>query len=55
MWRTTQTDPAGSLFYWDGTDKNGDPLPPGEYRIRASGMMNQLPFTVVSEVVVIGS
>lgn len=53
--RPTQTDPAGSLFYWDGTDKNGDPLPPGEYRIRASGMMNQLPFTVVSEVVVIGS
>ena len=53
--RPTQTDPAGSLFYWDGTDKNGDPLPPGEYRIRASGMMNQLTFTVVSEVVTIGS
>lgn len=53
--RPTQTDPAGSLFYWDGTDKNGVPLPPGEYRIRASGMMNELSFTVMSPEIAIGS
>ncbi|NLV57876.1 MAG: CHAT domain-containing protein [Clostridiales bacterium] len=47
--RPAQTDPAGSLFYWDGTDKNGDPLPPGTYRIRASAAMNELTFTVMSQ------
>ncbi len=47
--RPTQTKPAGSLFYWDGTDKNGNPLPPGEYRVRASGVMNELTFAMISD------
>lgn len=46
--RPAQTDPAGSLFYWDGTDKQGREVPAGVYRVRASGTMNQLTFTTES-------
>lgn len=49
--RPAQTDPAGSLFYWDGTDKNGEPVAPGRYRVRASGVMNDVTSTVVSDVI----
>ncbi len=52
--RPTQQDPPGSLFYWDGTDKNGNLLSPGTYRVRASGAMNDLTFTVMSDPVEIG-
>ncbi len=32
---------AGSVeFAWDGTDANGNPLPPGNYQINASGVIN---------------
>jgi flagellar basal-body rod modification protein FlgD len=32
---------AGMMdFEWDGTDQNGDPLPPGQYEIRVNGLMN---------------
>lgn len=47
--RPSQTTPKGSLFYWDGLDKNDNPVPTGQYRVRASGMMNDLTFTVMSE------
>ena len=47
--RPIQTTPQGSTFYWDGMDKNGNPAKPGTYRIRASGVMNELTFTVMSD------
>ena len=47
--RPGQTEPKGSFFYWDGTDKNRQPLAPGIYRIQVSGTMNDLGFTVVSD------
>jgi flagellar basal-body rod modification protein FlgD len=32
---------AGMMdFSWDGTDQNGDPLPPGQYEIRINGLVN---------------
>jgi flagellar basal-body rod modification protein FlgD len=32
---------AGMMdFEWDGTDQNGDPMPPGQYEIRVNGLMN---------------
>lgn len=51
--RPAQTDPSGSLFYWDGTDKNGDPVPPGTYHVRVSGIMNDLPLTILSDPILI--
>nr|WP_136249989.1 flagellar hook assembly protein FlgD [Ningiella ruwaisensis] len=38
--RTMQvgTQPAGNIeFNWDGTDKNGNPLPPGDYAVQVQG------------------
>ncbi|MDD3412133.1 MAG: caspase family protein, partial [Eubacteriales bacterium] len=46
---------GGSTFYWDGADKNGDPVPEGVYRIRASGVMGDKTFTVLSEEIVMTS
>ena len=40
-------EPAGSTFYWDGTDKKGDPVPPGTYYVRASGAMDELSYTTI--------
>lgn len=35
------TQPAGNIeFNWDGTDLNGNPLPPGNYVVRAQGVQN---------------
>ncbi len=51
--RPAQTDPSGSLFYWDGTDKNGDPVPAGNYHVRASGVMGDYTFTVISEAFIV--
>lgn len=32
---------AGMLdFAWDGTDQDGNPLPPGQYEVRINGMIN---------------
>jgi flagellar basal-body rod modification protein FlgD len=51
----TVTDPNGQLvksmpmgdqdvgmmdFNWDGTDQNGNPLPPGKYQIEVTGLIN---------------
>ena len=46
--RPGQVNPLGSLFYWDGTDRDRNPLPAGIYRIWVSGAMNELTFTVMS-------
>jgi flagellar basal-body rod modification protein FlgD len=27
-------------FEWDGTDQDGNPLPPGQYEVRINGMIN---------------
>ncbi|HML47210.1 MAG TPA: FlgD immunoglobulin-like domain containing protein [Clostridia bacterium] len=48
--------PNGSLFYWNGLDQNGDPIPDGEYTLRASTRIGNLasyqcsvPFSVQRE------
>ena len=51
--RPSQTNPEGSLFYWNGTDKNGNPVPPGTYWIQASGSMNSQTFTAFSEPILV--
>ena len=45
----------GSTFYWDGRDKNGQTVPDGVYRVRVSGLLNELVFTVASEEIVVTS
>ena len=46
--RPSQIKPTGSLFYWNGTDKYGDPVPSGLYQVRISGTMNGETFTALS-------
>lgn len=38
--RPMQLEPAGSVFYWDGTLKNGQTIPPGTYRISVTAYTN---------------
>lgn len=40
--------PEGSTFYWNGCDKRGEPLPPGEYRLVATGYLGERSFTAQS-------
>lgn len=40
--------PEGTTFYWNGCDKHGDPLPPGEYRLVATGYLGESEFTAES-------
>lgn len=40
--------PEGSTFYWNGCDKRGNPLPPGEYRLVATGYLGERAFTAES-------
>ena len=51
--RPSQTDPPGSLFYWDGMDKHGHPVPDGVYQIRATGELNDVMFTAISSPITI--
>lgn len=51
--RPAQTDPAGSLFYWNGTDKAGQPVPSGLYRVHVTGTMNEHSFQVQSQEIMI--
>ncbi len=46
--RPLQIEPAGSVFYWNGLLKNGDPAQPGQYRVRAQAHMNDTTVTVLS-------
>lgn len=46
--RPLQISPAGSVFYWNGLLKDGTPVPPGVYRIRAQAHMNDESVTVLS-------
>ena len=39
---------AGSVFYWNGLLKDGTPVPPGRYRVRAQAYMNNTAVTVLS-------
>lgn len=39
---------AGSVFYWNGLLKDGTPVPPGSYRVRAQAYMNDTAVTVLS-------
>ncbi|MDD3334661.1 MAG: caspase family protein [Eubacteriales bacterium] len=41
--------PDGSVLYWDGRLKNGEPVPPGSYRVRAQATLNSETVTVESE------
>ena len=51
--RPSIADPAGSLFYWNGTDREGELVPPGEYRIRVSGDMQAAVFSAMSEPILV--
>ena len=46
--RPLQTDPEGSVFYWNGLLKDGTPVPPGTYRIRVQAHMNDTAVTALS-------
>lgn len=46
--RPTQMEPAGSVFYWDGTLKDGSAAPPGVYRARVQAYGNESTVTVLS-------
>ncbi|MBR3874698.1 MAG: caspase family protein [Clostridia bacterium] len=46
--RPMQITPAGSVFYWDGTLKDGSKAPAGVYRVRAQAHMNDTAVTVLS-------
>ncbi|MCL1854268.1 MAG: caspase family protein [Clostridia bacterium] len=46
--RPGQIYPSGSYFYWDGSDRERNPLPAGVYRVRVAGVMNEHTFTVIS-------
>lgn len=46
--RPLQMNPAGSVFYWNGLLKDGTPVPPGSYRVRAQAHMNNASVTVLS-------
>lgn len=39
--RPMQLEPAGSVFYWDGTLKNGQTIAPGTYRISVTAYTNE--------------
>ena len=45
--------PDGSCFYWDGRDRNGDPVPQGEYRVFVEGWIGDTLFTAQSEPIAI--
>ncbi len=51
--RPLQIRPAGSVFYWNGLLKDGTPVPPGSYRVRAQAYMNDTAVTVLSAAVTI--
>ena len=45
----------GSTFYWDGRDKTGAVVPDGVYRVRVSGLLGELVFTVASDEITVVS
>lgn len=51
--RPMQITPAGSVFYWDGTLRDGSKAAPGSYRVRAQANMNDTAVTVLSSAFVI--
>lgn len=46
--RPTQLEPQGSVFYWDGTLKDGSAVPPGIYRVRVQAYGDTSTFTALS-------
>lgn len=51
--RPLGTVPDGSVFYWNGTDKNGTPVEAGVYHIRVTGHIGQESETVESHAIII--
>ena len=43
--------PEGSTFYWDGMDKNGQPVNAGQYSIQVTGYMSERTFNAESELI----
>ncbi|NLI22377.1 MAG: CHAT domain-containing protein [Clostridiales bacterium] len=41
-------DPEGSVFYWNGLDKNGAVAAAGQYRVRVTGYLGEQSFAAVS-------
>jgi hypothetical protein len=49
--RPMQMDPEGSVFYWDGRDRNGAMLTSGQYRVRVICTLGGLTYTAESDIV----
>ena len=47
--RPLRITPEGSTFYWDGLDKDGQPVTPATYRIRVEGVMGEQKDTLESD------
>lgn len=47
--RPMQLSPAGSVFYWDGTLKNGETIAPGTYRVSVEAYTNEQSAKAVSQ------
>lgn len=46
--RPLQVSPSGSVFYWNGMQRDGTPAKPGTYRVRAQAHLNDTSVTVLS-------
>ncbi|MBN1776495.1 MAG: caspase family protein [Clostridiales bacterium] len=51
--RPLNTVPEGSCFYWDGRDKDDEPVPEGEYRVLVEGWIGDTAYTAQSEIITI--
>ena len=51
--RPMQLEPAGSVFYWDGTLKNGSTIESGTYRVRVEAYTNEQSTATLSQPITI--
>lgn len=51
--RPMQLSPEGSVFYWDGTLKNGQSIPPGTYSVVVQAYTNDQSVQIISQPITI--